>query len=78
MDCLGTGQFGTVHKAMWKAQNEKAQDVAVKIISTISVENRVKLLQEAAIMSQFAHPNIIRLFAVTLSEDSVSYCTLGD
>ena len=75
MHCLGTGQFGAVHKAVWKAPNKRAQDVAVKIICTTTVENRVKLLQEAAIMSQFTHPNIIRLFAVTLCKDSVSYCS---
>ena len=32
---------------------------------------RVKLLQEAAIMGQFSHPNVIKLLGVVTKKDSV-------
>ena len=54
------------------APNNRAQCVAIKTITTTSVESRVKFLQEAIIMSQFSHPNIIQLFAVTISTNNVS------
>ena len=35
-------------------------------------EERVKFLQEAAIMGQFKHPNIIRIVGVITTSDPVS------
>ena len=36
-------------------------------------EERVKFLQEAAIMGQFKHPNIIGIAGVGITSDSVRY-----
>ena len=72
-ECLGYGQFGKVHQGVWKDPNKATLDVAVKTLgSGASVENRIKLLQEAAIMGQFIHPNTIQLLGVVISEDLVS------
>ena len=61
---LGSGQFGTVSKGVWMYQNE-IMEVAVKVLTKRATEmNRVKFLQEAAIMGQFYHPNIVRLHGV--------------
>ena len=47
-------------------------NVAVKRLAAGAVKaNRVKLLQEAAIMGQFLHPNVIQLFGVVAREDTV-------
>lgn len=47
--------------------------VAVKVVKTEAEEvQRVKLLQEAAIMGQFAHPNVVRLHGVVTVGDPVS------
>ena len=44
---------------------DKVLDVAIKVLSDASDEtNKVKFLQEAAIMSQFRHPNVIKLYGV--------------
>ena len=50
-------------------------NVAVKRLAAGAVKaNRVKLLQEAAIMGQFLHPNVIQLFGVVAREDTVRDC----
>ena len=47
--------------------------VAVKVVKTEAEEmQRVKLLQEAAIMGQFSHPNVVRLNGVVTVGDPVS------
>ena len=38
----------------------------------LSERERVKFLQEAAIMGQFSHPNIVELFGVVTVGDPVS------
>ena len=48
-------------------------DVAVKTLKAGSTEQEmVKFLQEAAIMGQFRHPNIVKLHGVVTVEESVS------
>ena len=64
LEKIGSGQFGTVSKGVWVYRNETMR-VAVKILNKSAGEGgRVKFLQEAAIMGQFYHPNIVRLHGV--------------
>ena len=58
---LGTGEFGTVSKGQWTSEGRVMQ-VAVKTLTDSA--NTVKFLQEAAIMAQFKHPNVIALHGV--------------
>ena len=68
---LGSGQFGEVEKGTW--QNEAELEVALKTLKTGSAnENKVKFLQEAAIMAQFKHPNILFLHGVVSDKEPVS------
>ena len=47
------------------------EEVAVKTMEDGASEgDRVKFLQEAAIMGQFDHPNIIKLIGVTLNAEN--------
>ena len=72
---IGSGQFGTVSKGVWKYRSETMR-VAVKILThTASEAERVKFLQEAAIMGQFYHPNIVRLHGVVTVGDPVCIYT---
>ena len=65
---LGSGQFGTVAKGKWQSKN-----VAIKTLKDdASEEEKVKFLQEAAIMGQFHHPNIIKLYGVVTVREPVS------
>ena len=57
---------------MWSVGGEE-REVAVKSLADGSTEEkRVQFLQEAAIMGQFKHPNVITLHGVLLDCDLVS------
>ena len=69
---LGSGQFGTVNKGVWQSPGG-AMEVAIKTLKSGSLEeDRVKFLQEAAIMGQFKHPNVVMLHGVVTVGEPVS------
>ncbi len=71
-EVLGSGAFGAVYKGVWyhtetDSDQRIPDEVAVKTINQgAGEEERIIFLQEAAIMGQFDHPNIIRLLGVML------------
>jgi len=68
----GSGQFASVEKGLWRSPNGMLE-VAVKTLYTDASQlDKVKLLQEAAIMGQFRHPNVVRLLGVVSEGDAVS------
>ena len=68
---LGSGEFGDVVRGYWKSADYSVE-VAVKTQSNqCSPNERMKLLQEAAIMSQFRHPNVVKLYGVVCDEQQV-------
>ena len=70
---LGAGQFGTVTKGVWESHYGSIE-VAVKMLQPqASKEEKVKFLQEAAIMGQFLHPNIVKLHGVVTVDQPVSH-----
>ena len=70
---LGSGQYGSVSRATWRFPSG-VKKVAVKVMRPSAADNaRVKFLQEAAIMGQFKHPNIIRVIGVITTLDPVRY-----
>lgn len=70
---IGTGEFGSVAKAYWKKKDREV-NVAVKSVPVghTDSEERVKLLQEAAMMGQFRHPNVVQLHGIVTAGTSVS------
>ena len=72
---LGSGEFGDVKKAIWAKSDNEELEVAVKTLKKNAVtEERVKFLQEAAVMGQFNHPNVVKLHGMVLEDDTtVSY-----
>ena len=70
---LGDGQFGKVKKGMWLGPDHI--EVAVKVLKDES--EKAKLLKEAAIMGQFAHPNIVQLYGLTTISEPVSVCIVS-
>ena len=58
-----------VYKGVWQSPRGPI-DVALKMAREDSPESeKIKMLQEAAIMKQFNHPYIVRMYgAVTLSD----------
>ena len=59
-------------KGVWKTA-EGERKVAVKMLPPgPTSEDTVRFLQEAAIMGQFRHPNIVQLLGVVTVEEPVS------
>ena len=70
---LGSGQFGSVEKGLWKDRTTSIP-VAVKLLKEGATEmDKVKFLQEAAIMAQFRHPNVVSLYGVVSKTEPVRY-----
>ena len=69
---LGAGQFANVQRGFIESQHgEKA--VAVKRLKErASQTEKVTFLQEAVVMKQFLHPNILRLVGVVTKSEPVS------
>ena len=69
---LGSGQFGSVEQGLWK-NGVMNIPVALKLLKEGSSElDKVKFLQEAAIMAQFSHPNVVSLYGVVCKTEPVS------
>lgn len=69
---LGPGSFGSVEQGLWRDGGRTVQ-VALKLLKQgASRKDKVKLLQEAAIMAQFKHPNVVTLYGVVSKEEPVS------
>ena len=75
LEHIGSGQYGEVHKALWKTSNGQDTEVAVKQLKTGAFTlDRIKFLQEAAIMAQFTSQNVLKLLGmVTQGEDVCEY-----
>ena len=60
-------------KAYWKRQSG-VLEVAVKSMSAehTDTEDRIKLLQEAVMMGQFRHPNVVQLHGIATAGTAVS------
>ena len=66
---LGSGEFGAVARAMWKPKKCEKVEVAVKTLNQdVCAKDRVRFLQEAAIMCQFDHENVVKLYGVVTDE----------
>ena len=65
---LGSGAFGTVCKGVWMNKAGHEEEVAIKKIEDrASEEDKIHFLQEAAILGQFSHPNIVSIVGVVIN-----------
>ena len=61
-----------MEKGVWR-DGAKTIPVALKLLKHGSSEiDKVRFLQEAAIMAQFKHPNVVSLYGVVSNGESVS------
>ena len=69
---LGSGRFGTVKRGVW-ITSKGEREVAVKMLQpNPTSQDAVRFLQEAAIMGQFRHPNVLQLLGVVTVGEPVS------
>ena len=72
LEQLGSGEFGEVHKGLWSISGA-TKELAVKTMKVeLPEEEKVRFLQEAAIMGQFSHPNVVKLYGVVTVGEPVS------
>lgn len=67
LEKLGNGAFGDVYKGLLDEQDSRgtpAYAVAVKTLKDESVDAKEDILQEAALMAQFSHANVLALIGV--------------
>ncbi|XP_039933144.1 tyrosine-protein kinase Fes/Fps isoform X1 [Hirundo rustica] len=68
-ECIGRGNFGEVFSGRLRADNTP---VAVKSCrETLPPELKAKFLQEARILKQYRHPNIVRLIGVCTQKQPI-------
>ena len=71
-EMLGSGQFGEVFRGVWKKEDGDIE-VAVKTLKKETGEaDKIKFLQEAAIMGQFKHPGVVTMYGVVTKDEPVS------
>ena len=69
---LGSGQFGEVCKAQWTVGGHTLELAVKTLKSGASEVDKVKFLQEAAIMGQFNHSHVIKMYGVVTLGKPVS------
>ena len=72
LDALGGGHFSSVHRGVWEVPGGSVEVAVKRLKSKASETDKVKFLQEAAIMGQFLHPNVIKLQGVVTIGEPVS------
>ena len=79
---MGTGEFGVVTHGLWTPSINREVEVAIKTLSNnASDKDRLRFLQEAAIMCQFDHQNVIKLHGVVTEVPAMivlEYMSRGD
>jgi len=82
LEQLGAGEFGVVTRAMWRSLVDNETEVAVKSLNiNASDKDKLRFLQEAAIMCQFDHENVIKLYGVVTEDPAMivlEYMSRGD
>ena len=75
-ESIGSGYFGNVYKAKME-QGDKDDDNGIEIaVKTLQKEakqqEKIKFLQEAALMAQFHHTNVLKIIGVVAENNTVS------
>jgi len=82
LETLGKGEFGVVTRGKWKSGSHQEIEVAIKTLNVdASDKDRLRFFQEAAIMCQFDHPNVIKLHGVVIEPPVMiilEYMSRGD
>ena len=79
---LRSREFGIVSRGRWTPLPHKEVEVTIKTLNTgASAKDRLRFIQEAAIMCQFDHENVIKLHGVVTEAPKMivlEYMSNGD
>ena len=67
-----SGGFVEVHKGAWKGKKSDLNVVVKSLKRNAPQEEKIRLLQEAVIMGQFHHPNVLQFYGMVNEEATVS------
>eukprot|EP00731_Ephydatia_muelleri_P018689 Em0011g729a len=68
---IGCGQFGDLHEGVWTSSGTECE-VAIEALTSSNPDSKIKFLQEATIMAQLNHPNVIRLIGIITEDKPLS------
>ena len=71
-DHVGSGHFALVHRGIWRTPQGERKVAVKELKKGANEEDRVKFLQEAMIMGQFNHTNVVKLYGVVTIHEPVS------
>ena len=72
LEQIGSGNFAKIFNGLWSCGEECIQVAVKRLKDVASDDDKVLFLQEAAIMGQFWHPNVISLHGVVTVDEPVS------
>ncbi|KAG5452717.1 Activated Cdc42 kinase-like [Clonorchis sinensis] len=73
---LGEGEFGKVFQGVWRPEFGGVVQVAVKIVETHRLtSNTDEFLNEVGVMHRLNHPDIVRLYGISVEPDVVKIVT---
>ena len=79
---MGSGEFGIVTHGKWTPSSQKEVEVAIKALNpNASDKDRLRFIQEAAIMCKFDHNNVVKLYDVVTESPRMivlEYMSHGD
>lgn len=82
LDILGKGNFGEVTKGLVNEQNGIPDYLVAVKVHLGEYQGRQEMLQEAAVMAQFKHPNVVQLVGVVTAGDPLlivlEFCEKGE
>ena len=72
MEHFGCGEFGIVTHGFLSNVTDSNVEISVKNLSTDTTDkDKLRFLQEAAIMCQFDHENVIKLYGVVTEDPAM-------
>lgn len=69
---IGSGHFGEVRKGVWNCAAGMVEVAIKKMKKEAKEEDKIRFLQEAAIMAQFKHPNVVSMHGAVTAGEPVS------
>ena len=71
-ELITKGEFVDVNRGTWKGREKDLHVVVKSLVGGAPQDEKIKLLQEAVVMGQFHHPNILQFYGIVDEYNTVS------